>query len=410
MRAMIDDNLVFAHRMRALTPDHPVMRGTAQNPDVYFQGRETVNRFYDDCPGIVQKAMDKFAALTGSLFGSWLQSPWLVGAISLFFFTMGASMFGAFELAVPSAITSRISHQGGGGFGGAFVLGTIGAVVAGPCSGPVVAGILALIGQTGQILAGTMLMLAFSLGMGMIFLVTGAASGWLPQRGAWMLTVKKSFGIFMWLGAIWYASAHLPAEVTAGLTVAVLLGTAVFAWPHADDGEGVTVERARILYSIVAGTIGVVVLSGNLLAYGFLMPAPIGLGGGGGGGGGAQAEAAGRIAWLTDEAEALARAKAEGKPLIIDFTADWCAACHELEAFTFSDATVADAINAGFVPLRIDCTKNDARVAEIQKHYGVTGLPTVVFARGDRSRIDATIGFYNAKDFLPFVERARSGG
>lgn len=348
---------------------------------------------------LVYSALGVFAGVTGQLFGGWMQSTWLVGGIAGFFFLMGLAMFGAFEVGIPSAIASRLSGRGGGGsYGGALMLGMIGAVLAGPCSGPVVASILAIIGKEGRVAYGAMLMVSFSVGMGMIFLVTGAASGWLPARGPWMDVVKKGFGVAMWLGAIYYVAPHLSIEVTALLTAAAFLSTAVFAWPSAEDGEGFFLERVRQLYSVVAVLIGGYLLVGTLMREGFILPPAQGAM--------PPAAAAVGIRWLPDEKSAIERALAEGKPMMIDFTAEWCAACHEMERYTYTDPRVITAAN-GFVTVMIDCTaKADPTILAIQKKYGVTGLPTVVFAKADGTMIRQTIGFVEADDFLPEMKAA----
>ena len=340
--------------------------------------------------------------MTGGMFGSWLQSPWLVGGIALLFFVMGGGMFGIYEVGMPSAVTSRL--QGGGGQGGGllapFITGAIGALVAGPCSGPVVVSILAVIGREGKVGEGAALMATFSLGMGMIFLVTGAASSLLPRRGAWMDVVKKSFGIILWLGAIYYASPQLPDTLTALLTAAVLLGTAVFAWPHPDDGEGYTLERLRQVYAITGGLVGAYLLVGTLLRVGLILP-PMQVGSAS-----AATSSTASIAWLSDEEAAVAQSKASGKPMIVDFTAEWCAACHEMERLTYTDAKVADAAK-GFVTVMIDCTKDsDPRIKALQQKYGVVGLPKVVFVAPDGTIVDSTQGFVPPEEFLPKMQGA----
>ena len=345
---------------------------------------------------IVYTGLGVFAGVTGALFGSWLQSPMVTGGIAAFFFAMGAAMFGFFDVGVPSFVANRI--QGGGGQGGhfgAFVVGMIGAVVAGPCSGPVVVAILALIGQGGQVALGAGLMFTFSVGMGMIFFVTGLASGWLPSRGPWMVVVKKAFGIVMWLGAVYYAAPHLPPAVVALATAAVLLFTAVFSWPHPDDGEGWFLERLRQLYAVAGGLVGAYLLVGTLAKEGFILP-PMQLGSADG-----TSAPAPRIIWLADEAEAVALARRQGKPMIIDFTAEWCAACHEMEKLTYTDAAVVAAAG-DFVTVMIDCTsKDDPTIKAILEKYGVLGLPTVVFVNAAGEQIDRTIGFVPADEFLP---------
>ncbi|MDP2313746.1 MAG: protein-disulfide reductase DsbD family protein [Pseudomonadota bacterium] len=349
----------------------------------------------------VYTALGVFAGVTGMLFGSWLQSPVIVFTIAGFFVVMGFSMFGFFDVGVPSFLASRVQGKAGGGYAGALGLGVVGAILAGPCSGPVVASILALIGTEGDLPLGASLMFAFSLGMGMIFLVTGAASGWLPSRGAWMVTVKKGFGIVLWLGAIYYAAAHLSPTVTALATAAVLLTTAVFGWPHADDGEGPMTVSLRRLYGLVGGLVGAYLLLGTLVKEGFILP-PVSLASAGGG----AAQAGPGIPWVRTEADALALAKSTGKPVMIDFTAEWCAACHEMERFTYTDPRVISAAE-GFVPAMLDCTQSgDPVIDAVQKKYGVTGLPTVVFVMPDGRRLGGTVGFVEAEDFVKEMQAA----
>ncbi len=349
----------------------------------------------------VYTALGVFAGVTGELFGSWLQSPYVVAGIALFFVAMGASMFGFFDVQLPAALAGRIqSGERKGGYAGAFFVGMIGAVVAGPCSGPVVVSILALIG-TGGVQLGAALMFSFSLGIGMIFLVTGMASGWLPSRGPWMVVVKKSFGIVMWLGAVYYAAPQLPVAVTALATSAVCIVTGVFSWPSEEDGEGWLIQRLRQTWTVVAVTVGVWLLVGLMMTKGFILP-PVQLGSA------AAANAGPRIAWLTTEEAGLAAAKASGKPLIIDFTAEWCAACHEMEKLTYTDgAVIAEA--DGFVTVMIDCTeKADPAVRAVQQKYGVMGLPTVVFVKPGGEKMTETVGFVEAAEFVKVMQAARA--
>ena len=337
-------------------------------------------------------------AMTGGLFGSWLQSPVVTGTIALFFVAMGFSMFGFFDVQMPGFLQSRL--QGGGpkgGYAGAAVLGMIGALLAGPCSGPVVASILVVIGKEGDVAKGAMLMFSFSLGMGMIFLVTGALAGWLPSRGAWMITVKKGMGVLLWLMAIYFSAAHLSVAVTALATAAVLLVTGVFAWPDPEEGEDAFTVRLRQLYSVVAGVTGAWLLVGTMATQGFILP-PIQLSAGG-----AATQKAG-IPWLADHDQALARARESGRPMMIDFTAEWCAACHELEKYTYTDSAVI-AESGRFVPLMLDCTDDkDPAIKALQARYGVSGLPTIVFVMPDGTIVKTLIGFIEAPEFLTHMK------
>lgn len=344
-------------------------------------------------------------AMTGGIFGSWLQSVWITGAISVFFVAMGFSMFGFFDVQVPAFLANRLQGEGSkGGYVGAAVLGVIGALIAGPCSGPIVASLLVYIGVQGNVAEGALLMFTFSIGMGLIFLVTGALAGWLPSRGAWMVTVKKGMGIFLWLMAINFSAPHLSTAVTALATAAVLLVTGVFSWPDPEDGEGIYTVRLRQLYTVVGVVVGSWLLVATMATEGFILP-PIKLSAAGA----ASTVQGPRINWLADHDSALAQAKASGKPMIIDFTAEWCAACHEMERETYTDATVIQASEA-FVTVMIDCTASaDPQVKAIQARYGVTGLPTVVLLDATGNQVDTMVGFIPAEEFLGRLKGVTKG-
>lgn len=343
------------------------------------------------------------AGVFGWMFGSWMQSVAVVAAVALFFFVMGLAMFGLFDVGVPSSIQTRLSQYGGAGYGGAFVVGMVGALVAGPCSGPVLLSIIALISKQGEVALGALLMAVFSLGMGMIFLVAGAFSSSLLRPGPWMETVKKSFGLVMWAGALYFISPHLSDTMTALIASGMLLVTAVYTWPENDEEHGFWVARGRKLYTVVAGIVGAYLLVGVLVTRGFIL-APLQLSGGGA----AEASKPG-VVWGSDEAAGLAKAKAENKPVMIDFTADWCAACKELEHFTYTDPGVI-AASADFVPVMIDATRgDDPAVKALLEKYEVAGLPKVIFMKPDGSILnDLTVsGFIPASEFLPRMDSAR---
>jgi thioredoxin:protein disulfide reductase len=347
---------------------------------------------------VVYTALGLFAAVTGSIFGAWMQSIWVVGGVAAFFVAMGFSMFGFFEVGVPSGLATKLNDKGGAGYGGAFVVGAVGAIVAGPCSGPVIASLMVLIGQQGELLLGAFLMLAFSLGMGMIFLVAGAFSGAVMRPGAWMDTVKKAFGVLMWLGAIYFISAHIGPVWTALATGLVLVVTANFAWPGEYD-EGV-VKGGKKTYAILGNTVGIYLLVALMMQNGFIVP-PLSMGGGGS----AEAEG-GHVIWGADHDAGLAMAAEQGKPVLIDFTADWCAACKELEHFTYTDPDVI-ARSEQYVTVMIDATdKKDAVANALLEKYEVKGLPTVLFLHPDGTvRPELTLtGYEPAEKFLPRME------
>src|SRR5262245_21249220 len=177
------------------------------------------------------------AGLTGSMFGSVLQSKWVVVAISLLFLAMAASMFGAFELALPSALTNRLATVGGLGYKGAFVLGMVCGLIASPCTGPVLTGILTFIAKSQSAGLGAAAMGAFAVGLGAPFFVVGAFAVQLPKSGRWMVHVKSLLGIVLVIVALYFSSTAFPvlaryaspsvgflASVAGVVVLGVLLG------------------------------------------------------------------------------------------------------------------------------------------------------------------------------------------
>ncbi len=359
----------------------------------------------------VYTGLGVFMGLTGGLFGSQMQNPYLVGGIGALFVALAMSMFGFYDIQVPSVVQSRLSgYDKRGGHGVAFVFGMIGGVLAGPCSGPVVIAMLGVIATEGQMLLGAGLMAAFATGMGMIFLVAGVAFSALPKRGAYMVLIKKAFGPLLLLLAIYFTKTLFTDVQVALLTSAVLVVTGVFAWPDPEDGEGFYTQRVRQLYTVVSVIVGGWLLIAVLMTEGFILPAmQLGANAGGGTGGVAAAQNGATITWIRTEKEALAVAASEGgKPLMIDFTAEWCAACHEMEKLTYTDGAVITE-SEGFVTVMIDCTdKADPVVQAVQEKYGVKGLPTVVFARPDGTILERTVGFVEAPEFQKVMARARA--
>jgi thioredoxin:protein disulfide reductase len=352
---------------------------------------------------LVYTSLGVTAALTGSMFGAWMQSPWVVGAVAIFFFAMGLAMFGVFDVAAPGALTNRLSRVSGSGLVGAFVFGMVGALVAGPCSGPVIASLMVFIGQQGRVAEGALLMGVFSLGMGVIFIVAGVFSSTLFRPGPWMETIRQAFGVLMWLAAIWFVQAHLPPAVVRALAAIVLLGTAVFGWPRPgqEEEEGWTIVKIKRLYGIVAGIVGA-----------WLLLALLGLPTNGAPvenrDASAGAERGAAVAWLSSEPEALLEARNAGRPVIVDFGAEWCAACKELEHKTYTDPQVAS-LARGFVMLKIDATSgSDPEVKRLVEKYHVSGLPSVFFLKPDGSQISelTLTGFEEAPLFAARMKTA----
>lgn len=304
------------------------------------------------------------AALTGSLFGSALSNRWVILGIVAVFVAMAASMFGAFDLTLPDSVMQRLSSVGGIGYGGAFLLGLVSGLVAAPCTGPVLTGVLVWIGESRDVTLGTLVGLMFSLGLGLPFWLVGTFAVALPKSGKWMLGIKSFFGVVMLVVALYFLKGAFPAIarfgqptttflLVSGATAAagLLLGAVHLSW-----GDGGAIVKARKGVGIALCTAGAF-----FFIVGSMMPK-------------------GSLAWERSEQAATELAKREKRPLLVDFTATWCVACQELARDTLADPRVIEKAMAGkFVAAKVDVgDRDDERVEEVWTRYKIKGLPTVV--------------------------------
>jgi thiol:disulfide interchange protein DsbD len=328
------------------------------------------------------------SALTGKVFGTALSNVYVVCVISAVFAATAASMFGAFEMTLPESWMQRLSGVGGAGYGGAFALGLVSGLVAAPCVGPVLTVILTWIGTTRNIPLGAAAGVAYSLGLGLPFWLVGTFAVGLPKGGKWMVGVKSFFGVVMLIVSLYYLKNAFPilarfAQPTnqfALITAAVAVFGVAIGAVHLDWSDGGFVVKARKGVGIAAAVAG-----GFLFIVWFGMPKA-------------------QLAWLHTEAEALAKAKEEKRPLIVDFTADWCGACKEMAKETFGDPRVMQ--KAGnFVAVKIDTTNDDdPAVSAVMDKYAVKGLPTVLLIGSDGKERKRFVEKVGPERFLTEIE------
>jgi thiol:disulfide interchange protein DsbD len=309
------------------------------------------------------------SAMTGKGFGSALGNGWIVGLIALVFLTLAASLFGAFELELPSSLNTRLSSVGGSGYRGAFLLGLVCGLVAAPCVGPFLFGLLGWIATTRNVALGSGAMALYALGLGTLFFVVGTFAVNLPKAGAWMMGVKWVGGVCLAYMALAYVRDALPkgaahamvAPTTAYGVLAVLLlviglglGATHVAAERRKSPIAHVSKRAR-LASIVPAVAGLF-----MVISWWQVPR--------------------ELHWETNEATAVRMAKEGHRPLLIDFGASWCGACKELDEKTFPDPRVQQEASR-FVALHIDATDDDdPAVAKVRQKYKATeGLPVVLF-------------------------------
>jgi thiol:disulfide interchange protein DsbD len=349
------------------------------------------------------------AGLSGAMLSAALQSPWVLGGFAAVFVVLALSMFGFYELQLPVALQSRLAEASnrlpGGHFAGVFVMGALSALIVGPCVAAPLAGALLYISQSGDVTLGGAALFAMALGMGVPLLVVGASAGvLLPKAGPWMETVKRFFGVLLLAVAIYLVSSLIPVFVQmlawgVLLVIAAIYLRALDPLPPAahgfqrfSKGMGVIALVAGAAYLIGAFAGGRDVLQ-PLSGLWPGQPAPVAP---------VAFKRVNNLAELEQEVR-----NASGKTVMLDFYADWCVSCKEMERFTFTDAQVQARL-ANMVKLQVDVTANTPDHAVLLKRFRLFGPPGIVFFDREGREIPGlrVIGFQAAAKFAAVLDQA----
>ena len=343
------------------------------------------------------------------------QTPWLIVLFSAIFIMLALSMFGFYELQLPASLQSRLSNlsdrQSGGSLIGAALMGAISAVIVGPCVAPPLAGALLYISQTGNAVQGGLNLFAMGLGFGVPLLVIGASSGsLLPRAGAWMENVKRTFGVIMLGVAIWFLERILPGQISMLLWAALFIVSAVFlgaldALPENKSWQGLW-KGIGILILVYGISLVIGAASGSRSVFRPLEGLT------------AQEQTKAshqlsfkRIKNITDLEQEISMASDAGRYVMLDFYADWCITCIEMEEYTFSDSRVQAELE-GFVLLQADVTANDDEDKALLKKFNIFGPPAILFFAPGASELMAyrTVGFVKADSFTSHLQQLRKSG
>jgi len=348
------------------------------------------------------------ASFTGSLFGTALQYPPVLIGIALIMILLALSMFDVYELRVP-AFLNKIAGGSRKGFFGTFFMGLTVGIVAAPCIGPFVLGLLTYVGDKGNVLLGFLLFFVLALGLGVPFLLLGIFSGSisrLPRSGAWMVWVRTIFGFILIAMAIYFLKSLLPSPLFYSLALALTMFVAgiYMAWIEPTKTPGKAFPYIRTITGIIFFGIGLFIAASGIQGYldEEIAAKTSGLAAEKGGG-----TVANAVQWFPYSEEKMAEAARTGRPVLIDFWADWCIACKELDKKTFSEPEVIET-SQRFVMLKVDATSaNDAQAKAVCQKYLVKGFPTLVFLTADGKEVEdvRVTGFEPKKDFLPKMLR-----
>ncbi|HUM09649.1 MAG TPA: cytochrome c biogenesis protein CcdA [Myxococcaceae bacterium] len=359
--------------------------------------------------GVVFATLGVIAARTGAAFGQLLGHPAVAIGLAVFLLVLAASMFGAFELTLPQGLALRLNSVGGSGMAGAFLMGSVAGFLAAPCTGPVLTGLLTYVATTRSTVVGAGLLFVYALGIGVPFFLIGVFAVRLPKSGAWMDWVKSALGILLVALAATYVRDAFPALRSAAASAARAWGTSGGVWLAALlAAAGILLGAIHRQFgtsprdALLKGA-GVVLVTGAVLLR--LSALNVGV------------ESTGLVWNLRYAGEgtqpepvdaALARARAEHKPVMIDFFAEWCAACKELDRETYVAPAVVEEAER-FIRIKVDGTNAQDPVDALYQRFGVNGLPTVAFVSSDGKVLDdpRVTGFLGPEKFTETLRQVR---
>jgi len=325
-----------------------------------------------------------FAGVLAGVFGAniqaMLQNPFVIIAFVSIFIALAFSMFGYYELTLPSSWQTKLSKKSddsskGNGIAGIAIMGFLSALIVGPCVAPPLAGALVYIGQTGDAVLGGLALFVMSLGMGVPLLAIGMGAGkYMPKPGGWMMAVSKVFGVVMLAVAIWMLDRIVPFEVTIGLVTLLSLGSAYYLIKNGNK-FGKLVAILLVVFSIVFMAKGLE-KKDDTLHYTY-------------------------VKTVQELDEVVSKSK---KPVMIDFWATWCVSCIELDNITFANKEVQKEL-INFTLVKVDVTKNSDDDKELMKKFNLFGPPALIFyENGVENKKKRIIGFKNSEEFLKLIK------
>ena len=395
-------------------PMYPILTGiiVGQGKSLTTSKAFTLSFFYVQGMAITYTILGVVVALAGAQFQAAFQHPAVLIALSVLFIFLALSMFGVFNLSLPSSWQNKLNElsnsQKGGSVVGVILMGVISGLVASPCTTAPLTGALLYISQTGDILLGASALYALSLGMGLPLLILGSSGGkLLPKAGAWMNIIKNIFGLLLLAVPIFLLERLIPAMATQLLWSTLILASAMYFYV---ENQNASTSKKGLFYALRSFVIFAMIFYGGLMAYQSIYPTTLL------NVGSTQQtspkEASGHsfkfeyVKSLAELNERVALANANGKTVMVDLYADWCIACKEFEKYTFTQTNVQAALSNS-VWIQIDLTDTGSKESkELMKHYNVFGLPSILFfdLSGKELQKQRVTGFMNDEQFTNHIK------
>ncbi|TMM41440.1 protein-disulfide reductase DsbD [Colwellia ponticola] len=389
-------------------PMYPILTGiiVGQGKGLTTKKAFTLSFIYVQGMAITYTLLGIVVALAGAKFQALFQHPYVLISLSVLFIFLALSMFGVFNLALPTSWQNKLNNisnkQKGGSITGVLMMGVISGLVASPCTTAPLTGALLYISQTGDVVLGASALYALSLGMGLPLLVLGSSGGkLLPKAGAWMNIIKNIFGLLLLAVPIFLLERFIPEVASQALWALLLLASASYFYVanqnHVTSQK--TPQEKGFWYGVRSLVIFLMLFFGANMVYQLVFPGKnittneV------------QHATFKQVTSLAELKSEVMAANTQGKTVMVDLYADWCIACKEFEKYTFVDASVQQAL-ANSVWLQIDMTDFDSNAnAELAKHYSVFGLPSILFfdLQGNELTKQRTTGFMDAAEFSAHV-------
>lgn len=353
---------------------------------------------------LTYSVLGMIAAFTGSLFGAALQNPIVLLGIAIILVGLALSMFDLYEIRIP-AFLYKFAGDAKKGFGGTFFMGLTVGIVAAPCIGPFVLALLTYVGEKGNLLLGFGLFFVLAIGLGIPFIFLGIFSGSikkLPRSGIWMIWVRSIFGFILIAMAIYFLEPLFPSSLIYYFSLAFvfLIGGIYMAWIESSKSSGRIFTIVRNLVGVVFFILAVIISAKGVQSYidKSLAAAKSETG---------SLASINQIHWLQYSEQKIKDAKGQNKPVMIDFFADWCVPCKEMETSTFSQPEVVE-MSDRFVMLKVNLTTENPQLTELKSRFDIKGVPTIVFLNRNGEELPdlRAVGFLDKEKLLQIMQSA----